>query len=470
MRLYPALNYGGLPEAQRRLGALDILLVWVFLVGLYTNYTIMVSAKVPFPSAPSGIAGLILLWRRRDLVTQRGLRCFLVVVVLPLISMFWATNIWYLPRRVNGLIQLTYSLTIGYALFLTLTQASRQQIAAIFLSFALVIVIGCLLEAYGGLRPISDAARRVLYTKGVYENDLRDVLYYNRVRPKFFASEPSSVTFCYTFFSFVWFVTSTWRWKLLAYAGLVGLGLLAMPGPTLLLMLLLVLPYLMFIGSRQGGRLNARRFMIVACGAFLLLGLFVVLAQSLFAQRLEAAFSGNDPSFFYRVQGPALAGIDVMTRYPFAGAGLTGEPFIEREVTNLYVRSPSYSAGWQIVSPATELLINYFWLHWIYFGVVWGVIMVVAITVWLRALDVPSPAFCWVVWSILGQSSGAYVGPTCWAVMFLAAAAAVLHERPDARPQLGLFPTADSLMPALQRLVAARSFTRRALNWDRRQK
>jgi hypothetical protein len=32
-------------------------------------------------------------------------------------------------------------------------------------------------------------------------------------------------------------------------------------------------------------------------------------------------------------------------------------------------------------------------------------------------------------WAILGQASGAYVGPTCWAVFFLAAAVAVLHER-----------------------------------------
>ena len=46
-------------------------------------------------------------------------------------------------------------------------------------------------------------------------------------------------------------------------------------------------------------------------------------------------------------------------------------------------------------------------------------------------LGVPSPAFCWMVWAILGQASGAYVGPTCWAVLFLAGAAAVLHQRSE---------------------------------------
>ena len=51
-------------------------------------------------------------------------------------------------------------------------------------------------------------------------------------------------------------------------------------------------------------------------------------------------------------------------------------------------------------------------------------------TLWLWVLGVPSAAFCWMVWAILGQASGAYVGPACWAVLFLAGAAAVLHQRP----------------------------------------
>jgi hypothetical protein len=63
--------------------------------------------------------------------------------------------------------------------------------------------------------------------------------------------------------------------------------------------------------------------------------------------------------------GPAIAAAHVMSHCPFAGTGLTGKPFIEREIVNVYRRSAGFSVGWQIVSPATELLINYFWLHWI---------------------------------------------------------------------------------------------------------
>ena len=282
-------------RAPTRLDWLDCALICLFLLGLYTNYTIQISAKVPFPSMPSGVAGLLLLWRRRDLIRPAHLAGLFGVLALYLISILCATNLEYLPRRTNGLIQLTYSIMIGYALFLTVTQGTRQQIGRLFLTFAVVILIGCLLEAYGGLRPVSDAVRSVLYSRGLYENDLRDVLFYNRVRPKFFASEPASVTFCYALFTFIWMVVSPWRWKLPVYVGLIGLGLFAMPGPTLLLMLLLILPYMLFLASRRRGRLDAGRFMVVACFAWLFAAAFVVLAQSLFPVRLEEITSGNDP-------------------------------------------------------------------------------------------------------------------------------------------------------------------------------
>src|SRR5258707_15818509 len=59
--------------SARGLDWLDCALICLFLLGLYTNYTVQISAKVPFPSAPAGIAGLILLWRRRDPIHPQAL-------------------------------------------------------------------------------------------------------------------------------------------------------------------------------------------------------------------------------------------------------------------------------------------------------------------------------------------------------------------------------------------------------------
>jgi hypothetical protein len=422
----------------RGLSGFDFALICIFMAGLYTNYTIPISDKIPFPSAPSGLAGAIMLWRRRHSIGGMPFVGLLAVFLIYLVSILVAPNISFLPRRFNGLVQLTYSILIGYGLFLTVVHGTRRQIAWLFLFASLAILIGCLLETYGGLRPLSDSVREVLYRRGLYENDLRDLLMYKRVRPKLFASEPASVTFCYSLFTFVWFVVSRARLKLAIYVAMIAVGIFVMPGPTLLLMLLLVLPYMLFLASRRNGRFNALRFVQVAVIAAVFCASFVTLVGIVFPERFERATSGDDASFFYRVRGPAIAGWDSLQNAP-VGSGLTGEPFIAQHVIQLYARSPAYSTGWSMVHPASELLINYFWLHWIYLGPVLGVATIIAISLWLRVLGVPSPAFCWSAWAILGQASGAYVGPTCWAVLFLAGAAAVIHQRNEESPAHGVW-------------------------------
>ncbi|MBL0899635.1 MAG: hypothetical protein IBJ17_13170 [Reyranella sp.] len=430
----PLLGRAGLPPVYRaaapasRLGAVDVALVVLLLLGLYTSYTVMIARNVPFPSVPAGVAGMILLWRRRDRLTRTALIAMLSVLTVYAVSVIVAPDLSFLPRRLNGLVQITYSLVIGYALFLTITLGSREQIATLFLACALVLLVGCLLETYGGLRPLSDGVRKLLYARGLYEGDQRDILYYEQVRPKFFASEPSSVTFCYTLFAFVWLAVSRWRWKVPAYLGLVGLGIFAMPGPTLLLMLVLLAPYLVLLAPRRRGRLDPVRLVPMLLVAALSAGSFFLVAEAAFPQRHQDARRGDDPSSFYRVRGPLMAAAEIVTVHPITGAGLTGEPFIERRVTDLYLRSPHYSAAWPVVHPSSELLINYFWLHWVYLGLFFGVLAAVALTGWLLAAGVPSVAFTWTVWAIMGQAAGAYVGPTCWSVFFLAAACAVLHQ------------------------------------------
>ncbi len=180
----------GTTRRQPGLDAIDIALTILFLIGLYSHYTIQITATIPFPAAPSGIAGLILLWRRRSDISSAAFTGFMVVILFYLLSILSATDITLLGRRFNGLVQITYSLVIGFALFLTLTLGTREQIARLFLTLALIILIGCLMEQHGGLRPISDAVRAKIYSNGLYEADIRDMELYGHVRPKFFASEP----------------------------------------------------------------------------------------------------------------------------------------------------------------------------------------------------------------------------------------------------------------------------------------
>jgi hypothetical protein len=410
----------------RRLDGLDIALVTLFLLGLYLGVSLQVSEKVPITCVPSGVAGLIMLWRRRDQIQPRHLGGLLGVVCIYLGSILAAADYEFLGKRFTGLLQLTYSLVIAYAMFLTLVHGERRQIANILLGFCLVIIVGCLLETYGGLRPLSDAARERIYaSSNVYDADLRDQLLYGRVRPKLFTSEPSAVTFAYTHYSSVWLVLSTWRRKLLVYFGLMALALVVLPGPTLVLMLLLTVPYLVLLsGARADGRPSATRLVGSLAVSLVLVGLAIGLGRIFFAERLNELATGKDASFFFRFTGPMLVALDMFRSHPWAGSGLTGEPYIADRVMDIFMNSPSFQSAWQVTRVA-DTLTNYFWLHWIYLGLVWGVICLIAVSTWLRMLGTPSVLYCWAVWIILGQASGSYVGPKTWAVLLIAAAAAI---------------------------------------------
>jgi hypothetical protein len=436
------------PFRPQRLDPLDCGLVILFLVGLYLGVAIQITEKVPLTCAPSGFAGLWMLWRRRNEIRQSHLAGLLLVLLVYLGSILSADNINFLGKRTTGLLQLTYSLVIAYGMFLTLIRAERSQIAAILLTFCLFIIVGCTLEEWGGLRGISDAVRAKLYNAGVvYDADLRDEILYGRVRPKLFTSEPSAVTFAYTHYCAVWLAISAWRYKYVVYAGLLGLAIVVLPGPTLMLMLLLATPYLMFLAG--GARRTSPSRMI---GAVVISCLVVLVAyvggQVLFAARLQDLQSGKDASFFYRFTGPMLVAFDMFKHHPWAGSGLTGEPYIADRVLDVFMNSASFQSAWRIPKVA-DVLTNYFWLHWIYLGAVWGVIVLVALTAMLRMLGAASLLYCWAVWTVLGQASGSYVGPKTWAVLLIAAATTILVTRSTEQRDRN---TAAPAEPALQRL------------------
>lgn len=423
-----------LPVGNRRLDAIDTALFVVYLLGLYLGVTLQITAKIPLTCAPSGFAGVILLWRRRDQMQPRHLAGLMLVFALYLGSVMSAADITFLDKRFTGLIQIIYSIMIGFAVFLTLTHADRDQIATILLVFCLCIIVGCLLEEYGGLRPLSDKVRGYLYDSGVvYDADRRDEVLYGRIRPKLFTSEPSAVTFAYTHYCSVWLAVSRSRWKFLIYIGLVGLALIVLPGPTLMLMLLLAIPYIMFLAGGANRTSITRMFGAAIISAIVLI-VAVVLGQTLFAARLHELQSGKDASFFYRFTGPMLVAFDMFRHHPWAGSGLTGEPYISDEVMNVYMNSAAFSSAWRIPKIG-DVLTNYFWLHWIYLGLVWGVATLAGLTLWLRLLGASSILYCWGVWVILGQASGSYVGPKTWAVLLIAAAVSVLVGRSDAEAQ-----------------------------------
>ncbi|EGY00643.1 hypothetical protein AZA_89313 [Nitrospirillum viridazoti Y2] len=430
-------GYGAVPQdtaAQRQpLGVVDWVLLVGFLLGIYTGFAIQITPNVPFPAAISGITGVILLWRRRHRISPAGLAAFLGVTLLLLASILYAPGLDLLSKRTTGLLQMIYSLAISYALFLTVVEAGPAAFCRLMLVFILTIIVGTLLETYAGLAAISDAVRQKIYTSGVYDADIRDELLYGKVRPKLFTSEPSAVTFSYTLFSFCWLLTSTWKYRRFGYLAMMAAAMVAMPGPTLLLMLLLLgLHEMVPKGEEHARTLLSVRLIKIGAVAALALIAFAIIASSVYAARLDNIANGDDESFFYRVIGPFLVTVEVLKNHPILGIGLTGEQMIADSIATVFLRSGAFSPLWSIPDPQ-EVMTNYFWLHWVYLGICGGVVLMLAITGWLRSLGVHALALCWLGWAILGQASGAYVSPKTWTVLMLIAACSILHAEAHKR-------------------------------------
>lgn len=434
----------------QRPDAVSRFLVLLFLLGVYLGVAVKLPGGIPVPDVIAGLAGCLLLLTQVRRMEERHLIAIFGVLVLYAVTVLAAPDYRYLIERFKGFIQLSYSVLIGYAFFLVATRYRRSRLARIFLVFSILILIGCALENYTPLKSLSDNFRGWAFNSGVYSADLRDQLFYGRVRPKLFTSEPSIVAFMFALFSFAWYVLARSRGKILVFLAMVGAGYFVIRGPSLLLGVALVPAYELLLASRRGPSDNAHLDFGRAAGAIalavLIVGAAIPLVHALYANRLEAIFSGEDPSFFSRVIAPPLVAFKVIAAHPIAGAGLTGWEFIDVPTHQVYATAPWFSSNYRFGGAALSIT-NFFWLHWIFLGLFWGGIMLVALSLMLRSLAVPSIAFCWITWAVFGQGAGSYVGPRAWTVLFLAAVIAVIHERSRAQEtvtQIPLVPDGNS--------------------------
>lgn len=411
----------------------DRLLVVLFLLGIYLGVAVHLPGGIPVPAILAGAVGGLLLFTNAHRVAERHVVALVAVLAVFLLSILGAPESRYLGERFKGFVQLSYSLVIGYAFFLAAVRQGRGRLARLFLCFCLVVMVGCALENFvPAFRDLSDAFRARAFDSGVYVADLRDQVFYGRIRPKLFTSEPSIVTFTYTLFAFAWYVLSTARWKLAGFLALLAAGYGLMRGPSLFLGIAVVPLYEILLAARHGPPWAVRHDVPAMIGALMVAAVLsvtaILLGETLYQARLEAILGGHDLSFFSRIIAPMLTAQRVIAEHPMTGAGLTGWEFIESTVEQIYANAPELASTY-FFDNAAHALTNYFWLHWVFLGLFWGCLTLVALSVFLRALGAPSLLFCWGVWVVFGQSSGGYVDPRTWIVLLLACTVSVVHER-----------------------------------------
>jgi len=425
---------------------LDRLLVVLFLLGIYLGVDARLPGGIPIPGVMAGAAGGLLLLKNAGRIAERHLVLLVIVLVVFLLSVLTAPNYAFLGERFKGFIQLSYSLTIAYGFFLAATRFDRRPLALVFFCFCLVILAGCALENFtAAFRNLSDAFRAQVFATGVYVADVRDQIFYGRIRPKLFTSEPSAVTFAYTLFAFAWYVLAKARLKLIIYLGLLGAGYVLMRGPSLFLGVAAIPVYEVLLAARRGPPWAVRYNATAATGAIVVATVVstgaVLVGEVLYQERINAIVSGQDISFFSRIIAPLLTAIEVVAEHPVGGAGLTGWEFIESTVQHIYANAPGLTSNYYFGN-AAQAITNYFWLHWIFLGLFWGSAVLVALSGFLRTLGAPSLLFCWAIWVVFGQSSGGYVDPRTWIVLLLACAISLIHERESRAADAARIPSA----------------------------
>lgn len=420
-------------SAGPKADVIDVGLCLLYLAGIYFGIAINLPGGVPIPAVVSGVAGLLLAFKHAPHLPQKHAVAGLSILVIAALSILSAADYTLLPERFKGFVQLSYSIVIAYAFFLALRRFDGQWLGRLFLGLVLVILAGSLLEViWPAFKQASDVFRGAVFESGVYDADRRDMALYGRVRPKLFTQEPSYLTFNYTLFAFCWYVLSRMPGKALAYLGLIAAGYFVMRGPTLLLGAALVPIYEVLLGARRQRGYERRLEGSTALIAAVLAGLVAVAGIALgwegFAARIENFASGRDPSVFARLIAPAIVAVETIKEHPIAGVGLTGWEALDATVGQLYATTRFLSIDMRF-DGASNSLTNYFWVMWTFLGLFWGSLFVLAWSWFLRVLAVPSLVFCWAVWIAFGQAAGGFVGPRAWAVMMLAAAVAIIHER-----------------------------------------
>lgn len=404
----------------------SVIFVLIYLIGVYTHVVLYLSPFFFIPAIGVGVGGMLLLMKNVRRIRISQLRLILGVLIIGGLTVFFAPEAEiYFGERIKGLAYLTYSMGFAYALFLELRQWERGEVAGLFKLLSILIVVGCLLENYTRFREVSDAFRFAVFRSGVYESFDRDLMIFGMIRPKLFTSEPSYVALMFLFFSTVWLGLSQDRRKYVYYGALIAMALFLIRSPIILLAApaaLVVMFYLDYGGVRNFLRILGMRELV----AVMLIALFVVaflyVAFSVvMLKRGQRILAGKDQSFAARIVAPPLIAYETVREYPVFGAGITGKEAIEEQMGDIFIALGFTAAvqKWTTEGTLVHKNANFFWLHWIYFGLLGGIGVLWLLYRLMKSLGVTHFCFCFMTLLVISQTTGGYVGTRTWTIIFM---------------------------------------------------
>lgn len=397
------------------------LCVATIFLGLHTGISLAPGGNMIWPFALCGVAAMaisILYFRQATSRAASGFVFFGAIVCL-LIAIAMASGDGAL-QRVASSVLLVYSVWIGYAAFVGLNAMGLRKTSRMFMMLLLVLIVGSLLELYGGVKPLSDAFRRSTNSwRWIYDSDVRDLSSYGGLRPNFFASEPSVLGIIAGYSLLFWFLSAShFRSRRLALAMVLSaFTFLVIRSPT---MLVCTAAVVIFYLSEWPAGYKVSRARCTAFGIGALIA--IVLVPSIIAANTEYGQTG---SFLMRTLGPAIVAKTVLQDFPLFGVGLGGREVLMKEIISGYSSSGAFAQFPYLLQGAAtgtmstnHLITNQFWEFWIYFGLVGGALIIFALWHLLGKLGVPNRFLVLCTSALIMTTSGGINVPMGWVGLF----------------------------------------------------
>jgi len=399
------------------------LLVALHLLGVYVAVPFPFPGGFDFPVATMLVTVPALLAVNVSRIRSQHLYPMIALVAIAFLTVVFAPQAGeYFGSRLKGLVQWTWSIVAAYALFLELSRWSRIELAKLLGGASVAILAGCVLENYAGLRDVSNAFRRMVFVSATGEWIARDYELVGMLRPRLFTSEPSDVAKFFAITTFGWVALSTSRYRHATGVVLVMAGFYLIRSPIVLLVVPLQAVLMLFGRPLATGPMPLSKplkavFLLVVVGAG------SVAAVALLMVRFQALVSGAEPSAIIRIAAPVIVAWQTIGVSPVWGAGISGTESIADIIINAYTlfglakfADPTLTGEHMTVS---NLITNAFWLHWINFGLLGGVLAILTLAWWMKVLGVRRKLLAFIVIMAFAQTMGAEHGPYFWAYVGL---------------------------------------------------
>ncbi|MGE0781905.1 hypothetical protein [Mycolicibacterium sp.] len=432
------------PDRPTTSGTFGRLLILWYLIAIFTVFSLQVgdvriTCFYAFPAAVVMLARNLSGASRGEIILLAGL------IAVALVSVVAGLDPDFTGERFKSFLLFCYSLFMAYALRLELGRSARKDVAWISGWLLAVIMAAAALEVLGPLKPISDSFR-AWNSPLIYMAERRDLAIAGFIRPSVFTQEPSYVAIGVAVLSFVWFVSTRSRYRIIIFGIVTALALYLFRSP----ISAITLPaagYLLLASAfrRATGQQRVRNVYFTVIAIAFTLPLAYLALSAIFAARRVSGGSLGDQSLVIRLAAPPRIAALVFEDSPFFGAGLGGRPAIITQIQTVFGELGVLSA-FQQLSRTEEAIPNAFWEHWIYLGLVGGVLAGYAIYRYFRGLCSGGNWIAAVVFLLLlANSFGAYTTPRFWsyatlvllAVALSAEAGAAKSPDPPMTPALG---------------------------------